>query len=499
MSIVRDRLISTFFSLILFSTYLAAASSRATPRSQANQQSVVSNTKTGAVQSTPSLELPLTFERRVGDLDGMLKTHQIRVLVVPSRSGFFYDKGHPQGIFFEAFDEFQRFVNQKLKSGSLKVNVNYIPVRPEQLEHALSEGIGDVIGYPVIVTPEREKEVLFTSPLYSKVKEVIVTGPKSLPIDSLEDLSGKEIYVNPLTAYYENLQRLSDSFKKAGKAPILIKSADANLTDEDLLEMVSTGLIPVTVTISIRADFWSKVLPHLTLHPNVVLKEDGQVAWATRLDSPKLQKLLDEFVEGRQFGTSFGNTLLRRYLQNTKWVKDSTSTEEMRKFEAYVRFFQKYAAEYNFDYLMLVAQGYQESLLNQSRKNPSGAVGIMQVIPKLAAAPPISISNVDDAEGNIHAGAKMLRNIADTYFNDDKLDTLNKTLMVFASYNAGPTRIARLRKKAASEGLDPNRWFGNVELVVAKEVGQETVQYVNNIYKYYVAYKLTLEKSTGPK
>ena len=429
----------------------------------------------------------------------MLKRHQIRVLVVPSRSGFFYDKGHPQGIFFEAFDEFQRFVNQKIKSGSLKVNVNYIPVRPEQLEHALSEGIGDVIGYPVIVTTEREKEVLFTSPLYSKVKEVIVTGPKSLPIDSLEDLSGKEIYVNPLTAYYENLQRLSDSFKKAGKAPILIKSADANLTDEDLLEMVSTGLIPVTVTISIRADFWSKVLPHLTLHPNVVLKEDGQVAWATRLDSPKLQKLLDEFVEGRQFGTSFGNTLLRRYLQNTKWVKDSTSTEEMRKFEAYVRFFQKYAAEYNFDYLMLVAQGYQESLLNQSRKNPSGAVGIMQVIPKLAAAPPISISNVDDAEGNIHAGAKMLRNIADTYFNDDKLDTLNKTLMVFASYNAGPTRIARLRKKAAGEGLDPNRWFGNVELVVAKEVGQETVQYVNNIYKYYVAYKLTLEKSAGPK
>jgi membrane-bound lytic murein transglycosylase MltF len=171
----------------------------------------------------------------------------------------------------------------------------------------------------------------------------------------------------------------------------------------------------------------------------------------------------------------------------------------MRKFEAYVRFFQKYAAEYNFDYLMLVAQGYQESLLNQSRKNPSGAVGIMQVIPKLAAAPPISISNVDDAEGNIHAGAKMLRNIADTYFNDDKLDTLNKTLMVFASYNAGPTRIARLRKKAAGEGLDPNRWFGNVELVVAKEVGQETVQYVNNIYKYYVAYKLTLEKSAGPK
>lgn len=167
----------------------------------------------------------------------------------------------------------------------------------------------------------------------------------------------------------------------------------------------------------------------------------------------------------------------------------------MKKFQAYVGYFKRYAAEYDFDYLMLVAQGYQESLLDQRRRNPSGAVGIMQVIPKIAAAPPINISNVDVAENNIHAGAKMLREIADTYFKDPKLSPLNRTLMVFASYNAGPTRIARLRNKAATESLDPNQWFGNVELVVAKDVGQETVQYVSNIFKYYVAYKLTLEES----
>jgi membrane-bound lytic murein transglycosylase MltF len=126
-------------------------------------------------------------------------------------------------------------------------------------------------------------------------------------------------------------------------------------------------------------------------------------------------------------------------------------------------------------------------------------VGIMQVIPKNAAAPPINIPNVEIAQYNIEAAAKMLRSIADTYFNDPKLDALNKTLMVFASYNAGPNRIARLRKQAVTEGLDPNQWFGNVELVVAKDIGQETVQYVSNIYKYYVAYKLTLEQSHTPK
>jgi membrane-bound lytic murein transglycosylase MltF len=450
-----------------------------------------------AGQSNASLELPITFERHTGDLDGMLNRHQIRALVVPSHSGFFYDGGHPHGIYFEAFDEFQRYLNEKLKTGSLKINVEFIPVRPEQLEKALLEGVGDIIAYGVIVTPERETQALFTTPIESNVKQVIVTGPKARPIANLEDLSGKEIYVNPLTDYFESLKHLSDSFQKAGKRPILVKAADDNLTDEDLLEMVNAGLIPATVTIDVRAEFWSKILPNLRLHPDMVLKDEGQLALATRKDSPKLNKLLDEFIRGHELGTSFGNTLLRRYLQNTKWVKGATSTEEMKKFQAYVQYFKKYAAEYDFDFLMLVAQGYQESLLDQSRRNPSGAVGVMQVIPKYAAAPPISITNVYVAENNIHAGAKMLRNIADTYFNDNKLDSLNKTLFTFAAYNAGPNKIVRLREKAGAEGLDADRWFGNVELVAAKDVGQETVQYVSNIYKYYVAYKLTLEQQAG--
>jgi membrane-bound lytic murein transglycosylase MltF len=411
--------------------YFAATCDRAVLPSEGNQPTAAATLQKGASQSTAALELPLTFERHVGDLDGMKKRHVIRVLVVPSHSGFFYDKGHPQGISFEAFDEFQRFANQKLKTGSLKINVTYIPVRPEQLEKALLDGVGDVIGYGVIVTPEREQK-LFTTPIETNVKQVIVTGPKAPAIATLEDLSGKEIYANPLTVYYENLQHLSEALQKAGRPPILVKAADRNLTDEDLLEMVNAGLIPATVTISIRADFWSKVYPHLTLRPGMVLKEEGQLAFATRKDSPQLRQLLDEFVQGRQMGTSFGNTLIRRYLQNTKWVRDATSSEEMKKFQEYVRYFQKYATEYDFDYLMLIAQGYQESLLDQSKKNPSGAVGIMQVIPKYAAAPPISIPNVDSAQYNIQAG-------------------------------------------------------------------QETVQYVSNIYKYYVAYKLTLEQAESSK
>jgi membrane-bound lytic murein transglycosylase MltF len=175
---------------------------------------------------------------------------------------------------------------------------------------------------------------------------------------------------------------------------------------------------------------------------------------------------------------------------------NSTSPEEMKKFEALSGVFKKYAARYDFDYLMMMAQGYQESRLEQSTRSPGGAVGIMQVMPNDAAASPINVPDVWTTEGNIHAGIKMLRVIEDQYLNDPKINSLNKALLAFASYNAGPNSIARLREEAKKEGLDPNQWFDNVELVVAREIGQVTVTYVGNVYKYYVAYQLALGRAS---
>jgi membrane-bound lytic murein transglycosylase MltF len=438
------------------------------------------------------LTLPLAFAKHIGDLDDMVKRRTIRALVIIDPISFFYQNGQPKGVTYEALEEFQKFVNDKFKTGTLKVKVVYTPLRPDQMEAALNEGIGDIVATPVVITPEREQKVAFTAPLAQHVTQLIVTGPSAPGVSSFDDLAGKEIYANPVTTYYDNLNKLNAERQKAGKAPFIVKAADKNLLDDDLVEMVNAGLIPATVTTKMRAGLWTQVFPSLTAHQDMTTATEGSVAWALRKNNPQLKALLDEFIQTHGIGTSFGNTLQRRYLQNTKWIKNSTNTEELQKFNANIQFFKQYATEYNFDYLMLAAQGYQESLLDQSRKNPSGAVGIMQVIPKYAAAKPIGVTNVNVAEGNIHAGAKMMRNIADTYFNDPAIDQKNKTLMSFASYNAGPNRIARLRKKAVQDGLDPNIWFGNVELEVAKDIGQETVTYVSNIYKYYVAYTLAL-------
>jgi membrane-bound lytic murein transglycosylase MltF len=464
---------------------------------QAQQQAPAApSISSDGLPSAPSkvVSLPLGFRRDTGDLDVMAKRRQIRALIILNPIGFFYDKGHPKGAMYETLAEFQKFANQKLKTGKLPLTISYLPMRSDQIEKSLAEGLGDLVAYGVVVTPEREKNFAFSIPIMTDVKQIVVTRSDAGSISTLADLGGKEVYVNPLTTYYHNLQTANDALKKSGKSPIVIKSADKNLTDDDLVQMVNAGLIPATVTIQQRADLWSQVLPDIKPQPDLVIASGQTLAMAMRKNNPKLKELIDEFMRTHGVGTSFGNTLLRRYLQNTKWVKNSTSSAEMKKFQANVALFQKYAGEYDFDALMIAAQAYQESLLDQSKRNPSGAVGIMQVIPKYAAAPPINIPNVATVDPNIHAGVKMLRNIEDTYFNDPGIDRMNKTLFVFASYNAGPNRIAQLRKKAASMGLDQNVWFGNVELVAAQSIGQETVTYVSNIYKYYVAYTLAAEQ-----
>ncbi|MGC1450423.1 MAG: lytic transglycosylase F [Candidatus Sulfotelmatobacter sp.] len=445
--------------------------------------------------SLPSADtgLSMIFEHRTGDLDAMIKRRSIRALVLYSRSGFFYIDGRPQGIYYEALQAFEQFVNQKLHTGRERVQVTFIPLDPSQIESALTAGVGDVIAYGVTVTPERQQQVAFSIPILTDVKQIVVTGKKIGLVSSWQDLSGKKVFVNPLTTYYGNLEKINDSLAKQGKPPILVQKADKNLLDEDLLEMVNAGIIPATVTITQRAKLWASVFPDITPQPSLVLADEGNLAFAMRKDNPQFKQLVDEFIKAHGVGTSFGNTVLRRYLDNTHWVKNPTSEAEVRKFNDTLAFFKKYSTQYGFDYLMIVAQGYQESMLNQSARN-GRAVGIMQVEPATAAAPPISIPDVMLTANNIHAGVKILREIADKYLSDPQIDPENRLLLTFASYNAGPTRIAELRKRAPSQGLDPNQWFGNVELMVAQSVGQVTVQYVSNIYKYYVAYKQVVEQ-----
>ena len=187
----------------------------------------------------------------------------------------------------------------------------------------------------------------------------------------------------------------------------------------------------------------------------------------------------------------------RSYLAELKQLHTATQDADLKRFRDTVEIFRHYAGKYRFDTLMLVAQGYQESGLDQRTVSPVGAVGLMQIMPQTGRE--LGVGNIHEADSNVHAGAKYMAQLMDDYFKDGPLDEQNRNLFAFAAYNAGPAKIQSLRREAQAEKLDPNLWFNNVERVAAARVGQEPVRYVRNIYKYYVAYKLIEEADAAKR
>jgi membrane-bound lytic murein transglycosylase MltF len=437
-----------------------------------------------------------TRSKWLDDFEGMRNRQLIRMLVPNSKTYFFVNRGNTAGLDYELGKAFEKWLNQKYPTGMKNQpwRVAFIPVRRDQLLAELVAGNGDIAGGGLTVTEGRRKSVDFPAPFASGVREALVTGPYSEAITRLEDLAGKEVTVRASSSYFEHLQQLNASFKERGLAPIKIVAADEWLESEDILEMVHAGLIKITVVDRYLADIWQPVYPELQIQEAFYLHSGGDLAWAVRKGSPQLQKVLTEFMQGHKLGTTFGNIVANRYA--FKRVHNATSAEEMRKFRSLVAFFEKYGAVYGFDHLMLIAQGYQESRLEQLVRSKAGAVGIMQLLPSTAADPAVGITGIDkDPERNIEAGAKYLRLLTDKYLADSAITPVNRTLMAFAAYNAGPGNLRKFRAYAKKSGKDPNVWFQNVEYGAARIVGQETVSYVSNIYKYYIAYKLIEERN----
>jgi membrane-bound lytic murein transglycosylase MltF len=450
-------------------------------------------TLTAAEQPEQTDFMPL-IEKWQGDFDGMAKRREIRALVVYSKTFYFLDQGRQRGATYELLKEFEKFVNKKLKTKTLKVRVLFIPVRRDQLIPWLVDGRGDIAAANLTITPQRGNQVDFSDPLSSGIKELLVTGPAAPTVKTLDDLAGKEIHVRLSSSYYESLVKLNQAFQKDGRKKINLIAADEMLEDEDLLEMVNAGLIPMIIVDSHKAHFWEQIFANIKVHPDIAVRTGGEIAWAFRKHSPKLRAVANEFVKGHKKGTLLGNILLKRYLRDTRYVKNSATQAEMEKFRSMVALFEKYAGQYEFDYLMVGAQAYQESGLDQRKRSPAGAVGVMQLLPATAADPNVGIPDIEKLDKNIHAGVKYLRFIVDRYYKDEQMDDVNKLLFAFASYNAGPARVSGLRDKAAKMGLDPNIWFHNVEVVAAREIGRETVQYVSNIYKYYIVYRRLVDQ-----
>ncbi len=446
-------------------------------------------------QPTQVLELDESDLQRLnkpwmGDFDEIAKGKRpfIRALVPISKTMYFLDGPEQRGIAFDSLREFEKVLGAKVGKGAIKPKIAIIPTTRDRLLPALAEGYGDLAIGALTITASRKEKVDFSEPTITGINQILVTGPSAPAIATLDDLAGKEVHVRRSSSYYESLVALNKRFSREGKPAVAIKPAEEVFEDEDLLEMVDAGIIPATVVDSYVAKFWVQIYDHLQVHNDVVLESNGELAWAIRRGAPKFRKVVNDFVHTHKVGTMFGNMMVKRYLGSAERLRNPTTEAEQRKLRTLAAHFKKYGGQYALDWLLVAAQGYQESRLDQGVKSRVGAVGVMQVKPDTAGD--MGIKNINDAENNIHAGTKYLRFMIDHYYQDAPMDELNKGLFAIASYNAGPARITRLRAKTKSIGLNPNIWFRNVEIVAARDIGRETVDYVANIFKYYTAFKL---------
>jgi membrane-bound lytic murein transglycosylase MltF len=440
----------------------------------------------------PHLNIAFNNPPWFGDLDKMIERRVIRVLVPYSKMFYFIDAGTQRGLSYEMMESFGNSVNKKHKLTKLRVHMVFLPTSRDQLLSSLNAGLGDVVAANLTVTPSRETQVGFAAPIAHGVKEIVVTAADAPAIATIDELSGQEVFVRKDSSYHETLTGLNAKLKQSGKPPIVLRDAPATFEDEDVLEMVNAGLVKFTVVDRYLGIFWNEIYKDMKVREDLVVNEGGDIAFAIRKNSPQLKAELDAFMKTAARGTTFGNVVIQKYLQNTRWVKNSTTEAEMKKFHHLRELFRKYGTEYQVDWLLMAAQGYQESGLDQKVKSRVGAVGVMQVMP--ATGKELKVGDIHQVEPNIHAGVKYIRFMIDTYYADEPMTEVDKALFAFASYNAGPNRIRSLRKVAEQRGLDPNKWFNNVERVVSEKVGRETVQYVSNIYKYYIAYTLAIEQ-----
>jgi membrane-bound lytic murein transglycosylase MltF len=447
-----------------------------------------------AAATAKARQLSLENEPWTGDFDGMLERRLVRVLVPYSRTLYYVDKGHERGITAGLVREFERYLNRRYakRLGKRPLTVFIIPTPRDKLLPRVAQGRGDLAEGNLTATEERRKLVDFFAPEdRGPVREVVVTGPYSPPLASLEDLSGRTVQLRRSSSYYESVAALNRRLREERRAGVKLVALPEALEDEDALEMLAAGLLEFIVVDEWKARLWAQVLPKVTVREDLVLRADGYAGWAMRKDSPQLARVLADYYRGVVRKQGVIESRLAQQEKRVRRVGNNTAGAEWRRFEATIRLFQKYGAQYGFDPLMLAAQGYQESKLRQDARSAAGAIGVMQLMP--ATARELGVGDIRKLEPNIHGGAKYMNRLMTRYFDDANFSEQDRTLFAFASYNAGPTNIRRVRAEAARRGLDADQWFDNVEIVAGQRVGIETTTYVRNIYKYYVAYRLALD------
>lgn len=251
--------------------------------------------------------LPIPAREFTGDFDAMVKRRAIRVLVPYSRTLYFNDKGRPRGLTADLVSDFERYINQKYRKqlGKRPITVVIIPTTRDKLLQNVVDGLGDIAAGALTATDERRKIVdFFVPPDQMSFSEVVLTGPKSPPINSANDLAGKTVHVRKSSSFYENLVALNDRFKKESKPPVTLVLVPDALEDEDMMEMLDAGVLQAIVVNDLLARMWAPVLPKIKVNEGAVVRSGGQWGWVIRKNTPGMRDPRRDLPQRRQEGES---------------------------------------------------------------------------------------------------------------------------------------------------------------------------------------------------
>ncbi len=424
------------------------------------------------------------------DLPEMLQRRTIRVLTTYSPSTYFIFEGRSYGFEYSLLKDFETFINRRFRRKATQTVLEFIPVPENLLIPCLQIGIGDMVAAGIRRPPQDIAGIDFTIPYLQNVSDVLITHRQAPAINLIEDLAGRRIHIQPAWQQSKTLRRIDARLLVTGRRPLKRTTTNGFLSSEDILELVNEGVIDLSIVESHIARLWSSVYPDIVILEFPEISAHTPIAWAVRRDNPEFKASLDRFLRGRQRGSWFGNIYYRQYFKETRWVSNPLIPTDHAKFSRYAPLFRKYGSRYGFDWMLLAAIAYQESQMKNRRRSHAGAVGLMQVMPTTAGDANVDIDNIWDPEQNVHAGSKYLALLRDVYFPAAEYSPQERIHFILAAYNAGPGKIARCRRLAVRMGNDPRKWFGHTELAARRLIGNETVRYVSNVSKYYMAYSL---------
>ncbi len=436
-----------------------------------------------------------------GDLPKILERHTLRILVSYDNVGFYMEKGRQDGLYVAMMKKFEQYLRQKYVSAE-RLKLYFIPVREDEMMKLIADGYGD-LALGITPTNEFKRYVDFSIPEKLWLKEIAVTKIGTKEIKSLQDFAGRTVWARRSSSYYVSLNLLNDYLKASGLMPVNIVGADEFLTDADLVDMVGRGEIPATIVNDSKLVIWRRYFGNVVFNMEAPIKVNSTLNWAIRHNSPLLYKEINLFLRSYRDGTAQGTKVYDQYMRTHPTYRARVERQDSERlginvenFKKFSNIFQKYGKHYGIDWILLMAQSYQESTLNPNARSNRGAVGIMQVLPSTAQEWYIGVDGVNDLDNNVHAGTKYMRYMLDSYFNEPELSEYERMLLALAAYNCGPNRITKYREEARTSGLNPNVWFGNVEAIAASHGATETVNYVQNISELYVSYQESYKINT---